>query len=262
MGIVHPGVPQRLALWLRDEAAAKEFIETGTYLADTALWAARHFERVISIEADRKLYDAARRRLASYPNVDLRFGRSQDVLMPLISSLRQPVLIWLDAHLSCGEVATAGEDHECPLLEEITAIDAGKVQHLILIDDARFFLNPPLPPHKREHWPSAGTVIEHLRAKYDSYICVTDDVIVRLPIDLRGRFEAFMSHRPPTGLRTILRQVLAPGRKIMNSVGWSRRCWATGVCIAKDVIKCRRIRLASVSPEPFSNHLFAVPGQH
>jgi hypothetical protein len=65
MGIVHRGVPQRLALWLRDEAAAKEFIETGTYLADTALWAARHFERVISIEADRKLYDAAQRRATS-----------------------------------------------------------------------------------------------------------------------------------------------------------------------------------------------------
>jgi hypothetical protein len=208
MGIVHPGVPHRLALWLREEATAREFIETGTYLASTTLWAARHFERVISIEADRTLYDAARKRLGSYPNVDLRLGRSQDVLVPLISSLSQPALIWLDAHWSCGDVATAGEDQECPLLEEITAIDAGTIQHLILIDDARFFLNPPLPPHKREHWPSAGAVIEHLRAKYDSYICITDDVILRLPIVLRDRFEAFSSHQAPTELRPILRQVL------------------------------------------------------
>jgi len=68
--------PQRLALWLRDQAATPDFIETGTYLADTALWAVQHFERVISIEADRELCDAARKRLASYANVNVLLGRS------------------------------------------------------------------------------------------------------------------------------------------------------------------------------------------
>src|SRR5215470_1286206 len=78
MGMVYWGVPPGLALWLRDEAATKDFVETGTYLADTALWAARHFDRVVSIEADRALYEAARKRLASYANVDVRLGRSQE----------------------------------------------------------------------------------------------------------------------------------------------------------------------------------------
>jgi hypothetical protein len=214
MGMVYWGVPQKLALWLRDEAVTKDFIETGTYLAATASWAAQHFDRVISIEADRELYDAARKRLASHANVDLRLGRSQDVLATLIPKLSQPALIWLDAHWCGGDVAVAGDDQECPLLEEIAAIDAGMIQHLILIDDARFFLNPPPPPHKREHWPSLGAVIEQLRAKYDSYICVTDDVIIRLPMALRDPFEAFTTHRPPTTLRTILKQVLAPAAKV------------------------------------------------
>ena len=214
MGVVHPGVPPKLALWLRDVAAIEDFIETGTYLADTALWTAQHFDRVISIEADRALYDAARKRLASYANVDLQLGRSQDVLAALVPRLNRPALMWLDAHWCGGDVAVAGEDQECPLLEEIVAIDAAIIQHLILIDDARLFLNPPPPPHKRAHWPSAGAVIERLRAKYDGYICVTDDVIIRLPMALRDPFEAFINRKPRTTLRAVMKQYFAPRRKV------------------------------------------------
>jgi hypothetical protein len=196
MGIVHPGVPQKLALWLRDKTAAKDFIETGTYLANTTLWAAQHFDRVISIEADPKLYDRARKGLALCTNVDVRLGRSQGMLAVLVRKLSHPALIWLDAHWCDGDIAVAGEDEECPLLEEIAAIDTGITQHLILIDDARYFLNRLPPPHKHEHWPSAGAMIEQLRAKYDSYICVMDDVVIRLPIALQDSFEAFIK-KPP-----------------------------------------------------------------
>ncbi len=214
MGIVHPGVPPRLALWLRDQAATKDFIETGTYLADTAAWAAQYFDRVISIEADRALCEAARKRLATCANVDVRLGRSQDVLAALVPKLIRPALIWLDAHWCGGNVAVAGADQECPLLEEIATIDAGIIQHLLLIDDARFFLNPPPPPHKREHWPSAGAVIDQLRAKHDGYISVADDVIIRLPLALRDPFEAFISQRRRTTLRTVIKQVFAPTAKV------------------------------------------------
>ena len=240
MGIVCPGIPQRLALWLRDESATKDFIETGTYLGATALWAAQHFDRVVSVEAKQELYDASRERLASHENVDLRLGRSQDVLATLVPELSHPALIWLDAHWSCG--ATAGEDQECPVLEEIAAIDAGIVQHVILIDDARYFLNPPPPPHKREHWPSLGTVIEQLRAKYDGYICVTDDVIIRLPMALRDAFEAFISHRPPTRHNSQASvssdcedSTIAP-QLIVNSTSWkltSPLRWAIARVIGK-----------------------------
>jgi hypothetical protein len=183
-------------------------------LADTVLWAAQHFDRVTSIEADRELCGAARKRLASYANVNVLLGQSQNVLAALVPTLSRPALIWLDAHWCGGAVAVAGANQECPLLEEIAAVDAGIIQHLILIDDARFFLNPPPPPHKREHWPSAGAVIEQLRAKYDGYICVIDDVIIRLPVALREPFEAFISHRRRTTLRTVIKQAFAPARKV------------------------------------------------
>jgi predicted O-methyltransferase YrrM len=109
MGIVHPGVPQKLALWLRDKTAAKDFIETGTYLADTTLWAAQHFDRVVSIEADPKLYDGARERLALCTNVYVQLGRSQDILSVLVRKLSQPALIWLDAHWCGGDIPVAGK---------------------------------------------------------------------------------------------------------------------------------------------------------
>ena len=192
MGIVRPGVPQKLALWLRDKTAVKDFIETGTYLADTTLWAAQHFDRVTSIEADPELYDGARKRLALYTNVDVQLGRSQDLLLVLVRKLSQPALIWLDAHWCGGDIPVGGKDQECPLLEEIAAIDTGMTQHLILVDDARYFLNRPPTPHKHEHWPSVGAVIEQLQAKYDSYICIMDDVIIRLPTSLQEPFEAII----------------------------------------------------------------------
>ena len=215
MGMVHPGVPRRLALWLRDAAATRDFIETGTNRAGTSRWAARHFDRVISIEADPELHRTARQRVASYANVDLRLGQSQEVLKTLLPELSRPALVWLDAHWSGG--VTAGEDAQCPLLEEIAVIDAGMTQHLILIDDARLFLNPPPPPHNREQWPSADAVIEELRAKFDSYICVTDDVIIRLPTVLRDRFEAFMSERSQTTLRRLKKRFLKPLRDALRS---------------------------------------------
>jgi hypothetical protein len=148
--------------------------------------------------------------VSSCKNVDLRLGQSQDVLKSVIPELKRSALLWLDAHWSGG--VTAGEDVECPVLEEIAAVDAGTVQHVILVDDARFFLNPPPPPHKRDHWPSAGAVIEKLQEKFNSYVCVTDDVIIRLPAALRDRFEAFISEGPQTPLRWAKRTLLRPLR--------------------------------------------------
>jgi hypothetical protein len=134
-------------------------------------------------------------------------GRSQDVLSVLVQNLSQPALIWLDAHWCGGDIPVAGKDEECPLLEEIAAIDSGTTQHLILIDDARYFLNRPPPPHNPERWPSAGSVMEQLRAKYDSYISILDDVIIRLPITLQASFEAVIkkTSRPEAIRRLIVK---------------------------------------------------------
>ena len=191
MGLVHPGVPRRLAVWLRDQLGAQDFVETGTNVAGTVAWAGRNFPRAISIEADPHFHALARARLASAANVELRLGESQAELVPVIAALRRPALVWLDAHWS-GE-GTAGEAMECPLLDEIAVVDAGEFQHAILIDDARLFLNPPPPPHKADQWPTIGAIVDLLRARYtDAFVTVTDDVIVRVPASLRSPLEKFI----------------------------------------------------------------------
>ncbi|MEJ0013494.1 MAG: hypothetical protein WDM94_12915 [Bauldia sp.] len=206
MGIVHSGVPHRLALWLRDALPAADFVETGTNLGGTVTWAGRNFQHAVSIEADRRLYERARGMLASSRNIELRFGQSQDELVPVVTTVRGPAVIWLDAHWS-GE-GTAGEAMECPLLQEIDAVDAGQFQHAILIDDARLFLNPPPPPHKADQWPTIGAVVDRLRARFaDAFVMVSDDVIVRVPAALRSPLEQFMGResRPVRAIRRWLR---------------------------------------------------------
>jgi len=125
-------------------------------LADTALWAAHHFNRVISIEADREPLRRGEEAIGVLRERQCAASRSQDVLAALVPKVEPAGPDMAHAHWSAGDVAVAGENQECPLLEEIAAVDAGTIQHLILIDDARFFLNPPPLPHKRDTGPSAA----------------------------------------------------------------------------------------------------------
>jgi hypothetical protein len=191
MGLIYAGIPEPLVLWLKGQVPIATFVETGTYFGNTTLWAASNFNRVISIEADERLYEKASVRLRSFKNIELHRGQSQEILKRLIPGIEKPTIVWLDAHWS--GLGTAGEDFECPLLEEILAVDASAPQHYLLIDDGRLFLNPPQPPHKPEQWPAIGTVIDRLRAKFcDAYIGFWNDVIVRVPKEMGPPLEAFM----------------------------------------------------------------------
>jgi hypothetical protein len=184
MGNVTKGLPLGLCRVLREIADVDCLVETGTNLGDTAEWAAAHFARVVTIEAFAPLYQRASARLATFANVETRFGTSQNCLPEVVASLKAPALFWLDAHWS-GE-GTAGADNECPLITEIHAIDNGPHQHIILIDDARLFMQPPPRPHDASGWPTIGETLDALRkSNADSFVCIIDDVIVRVPSHMR-----------------------------------------------------------------------------
>ena len=52
-------------------------------------------------------------------------------------------------------------------------------EHIILIDDARLFINGPPAPHKHDQWPSIGVIIDHLRSQFqNTYIAIWNDVVV------------------------------------------------------------------------------------
>lgn len=164
---------KELALALRDQYNLTTFIETGTYKAATTAWATENFKQVVSIELDEGWHSRAKRKIfAKQKNVKLLLGDSAVVLPKVLKRLKQPALIWLDAHWCKGQVA---DIPECPLLKELEAIRESGVEHFILIDDARLFKKPP-----NSDWPSLDEVIRSLPDFYTSQ--VWNDAIIAFPI--------------------------------------------------------------------------------
>ncbi|HEY1922696.1 MAG TPA: hypothetical protein VGG44_08005 [Tepidisphaeraceae bacterium] len=180
MGSVRMGVPTRLVLAIRQYFGANCFIETGTFQAATAAWAAGVFPAVVTIEASEQLHARAVANFGHLKNVRFLRGSSPAVLREITATLPQPAIFWLDAHWSGG--ATAGQEYECPALDEIRAINIRGENAFILIDDARLFMSPPPLPHKAEQWPDIATVLAALREKNPSrYIVISEDVIIAVP---------------------------------------------------------------------------------
>lgn len=179
MGIVRMGMPTELVSKLQKAYNVQLFVETGTYQGNTALWAAEHFQTVITIEASAEIYAQVVATHSQVKNVKFLYGHSKEQLATLVPSMNEPCIFWLDGHW-CGGVSY-GEEDECPLLEELLIINRSAQDHFILIDDARLFLNPPPPPHRTEQWPNINAVLDLLAANRSRYTSVFEDVIVSVP---------------------------------------------------------------------------------
>lgn len=180
MGLVQMGPPTKLVIRLRDKYNLRDFIETGTYEGATAVWASRHFERVITVECSKEIYQKAVSKYGRVNKINFLLGDSRTVLRTLVPQLTRPAFFWLDAHFSGGE--TYGKDNECPLIEEIHAINTSGHNHFIFIDDARLFCSPPPRPHRVEQWPSIDEIIRALEPDvHKRYIVMIEDAIIAVP---------------------------------------------------------------------------------
>jgi len=111
------------------------FVETGTLLGETVAAVADLFDRCVTIELSRSLWERASNALASRTNVSCLWGDSSVVLPKVLLHIESPALFWLDAHASAGETTHSGRD---PIFDELAAIYSHPVKrHVILIDDAR-----------------------------------------------------------------------------------------------------------------------------
>jgi hypothetical protein len=167
-----------LGLALRDAFGLNTFVETGTYKGQTSGWAADHFSEVITIEAHLHRYNKTVAGLAyKKPNIRFVFGDSAEELPKVIYGLQNPAMFWLDAHkyyMEPGIIAT-----ECPLLTELTAIKESGIRHFILIDDAKFFTEPPPLPFDATQWPTFDQIRALLPADYETIIW--NDAIISVP---------------------------------------------------------------------------------
>jgi hypothetical protein len=121
-------------------------VETGTYLGETLGYFARRGISCTSIELSIELHQAARALFEARTNVRLIQGDSGQKLAELLEEISKPVLFWLDGHYSAG--LTASSESHTPVSSELKAVlDHPIKQHVILIDDARYFDGTNGYPH-------------------------------------------------------------------------------------------------------------------
>ncbi len=212
MGAVTFSLDPRLVAALQSALPLRILVETGTHNGDTVSLFKQNFEKIVSIELSEELYLNALDRFAQDSHVELIQGNSVDKLKNLQSEIRdKEVLYWLDAHW-CVAAATSGELSQCPLLGELAAIGKLNMESVVLIDDARLFLAPPLAPHEVSQWPSMREIVLALQALSTHHdLIAINDVLAFYPcaakaavtdyarsfgIDWLKAAEVFMSNQP------------------------------------------------------------------
>jgi hypothetical protein len=187
-------VPLDLADDLRRALGLERAVETGTYRGDGTRALAGIFSEVVSIELSPRLYRLARTSLADLQNVRLIQGDTRDHL-PLVKRGTVATFYWLDSHWS-GDV-TSGQERECPILDELTAIgSASHPDDCLLIDDARYFASAPPPPHVADQWPSLMEIFDTIRLRYpDHHVTLLNDLVIGVPAKARNVVDAFAYRR-------------------------------------------------------------------
>lgn len=180
MGSVNFGIPKKLVKKIQITCGINTFIETGTFMGDSAVWASGIFESVYTIEAAERYFSKAKQRLSNFKNVNVLYGKSSDLLPECVSSSTPKRLFWLDAHYMGG--TSFGEDFECPLIEEIQSIPVDS-DSWILIDDARYFISQNFSfLHNQTQWPNIGEIIYELSKVQKSRLAfIFQDVIISPP---------------------------------------------------------------------------------
>jgi glycosyltransferase involved in cell wall biosynthesis/antitoxin component HigA of HigAB toxin-antitoxin module len=192
MGAVTFSLDSRLVASLKSVLPLTVLVETGTFKGDTVAEFESSFNKVVSIELSKTLWFDAVKRFEQYQHVQILQGSSSDQLRELASELQNTAtLYWLDAHW-CAASDTAGDISQCPLLHELQAIGKLNSESVLLIDDARLFLSPPLAPHEISQWPSFHQILSCLLSMSNEHeLMVVNDVIAFFPSKAKGALEQY-----------------------------------------------------------------------
>lgn len=181
MGIVRMGPPTELIYELKAAFGISRFVETGTFLGDTAYWASKLFEKVITIERSDSIYKQTRQKYGHINNIEFLYGDTKYKLPEILLNIGTPAIFWLDAHWCGGQ--SYGKGDACPLIQEIETINKSPYDNFIFIDDARLFMSPPPRPHLIDQWPDISMILNALTSVHNGkYIVIIEDVIIAVPI--------------------------------------------------------------------------------
>jgi hypothetical protein len=153
---------------------ATQMIETGTYVGNTAMRCSRYFQKVYTIELDKKLAAEAAAYLRRRANVEVIQG---DALAELPKILARPtvdnLVVFLDGHFSGGDTALG--DQPEPACDEIDVLAQfkGKIR-AIVIDDFRSF-------GRGQGWPTKADLLRAIESSFNDQFDITvhlDQVLV------------------------------------------------------------------------------------
>ncbi|MEP7310170.1 MAG: hypothetical protein ABJA98_32085 [Acidobacteriota bacterium] len=151
----------------------EEFVETGTYDGDTLGYISRSGVRCTSIELSQELYEAARVRFRDAKNVNLVQGDSGEKLQEILKELDRPALFWLDGHYTSPQTAMGVTS--TPIVDELLGVLRHPVKnHVILIDDARFF-------DGNHDYPKLDELLRSIREDGRYRVEVSTDIIRLVP---------------------------------------------------------------------------------
>jgi hypothetical protein len=167
---------QRVVIDYIKRFSPEVFIETGTYKGKMVYAVQPHIKEIYSIELGDNHYQKARQRFSGYPNVHILQGQSGEVLPMILSKIDKPCLFWLDAHWSGGSTARA--EIETPIMQEMQCIltHTRADEHVILIDDARYFIG-------KSDYPTLEEMESYIKIFCPEWIFEVKDDIIRTHSD-------------------------------------------------------------------------------
>ena len=178
MGLIRSGIYDKATLFLKEMSGIRHFVETGTYYGNTTKWAASHFDKVDTVEYCEEIFKEAKKSLEQFSNVHCAYGDSREFLKDIVAQFSDRMIFWLDAHWSSAN--TYGENDQCPLLDELATIFSDNREHIIMIDDARTFLSPPMPPNDPPQFPTIKDLMDAI--PHDRFhVIISEDVVYVLP---------------------------------------------------------------------------------
>ena len=192
MGAINFSLDNKLIEAIQKKLQPSIFFETGTYKGDTVFQQLNNFGKIISVELGEELWKEAASRFKGHQHVAIIHGNSWQVLAEMQEALSQEsVIYWLDAHW-CVASDVAGEKSQCPLLKELSSIRSLNKESIIIIDDARLFLAPPLPPHEISEWPCLSQVIRSFFELSNRHeLMVVNDMIVYYPLSIKNEIVSY-----------------------------------------------------------------------
>ncbi len=167
-----PTIKQKIVKMYANKFSINLFIETGTFKGAMVDVAKDIFEKIYSIELDHNLYKNAKLKFSKYDHISIIQGDSSKMLPSILSKINQPCLFWLDAHYSEG--ITAEGELWTPIVLELNHIfDSSKLDHVLLIDDARGFKGI-------NDWPTLKELKKLISMKRPNYCFKVKNDIIRV----------------------------------------------------------------------------------